>query len=196
MCSKHGSNRLLPCLAMLVMVFLGITKADINKDKAQCGNQLVGLATCLPYVGGEAKAPTMQCCSGLKEVLARSKVCLCMLIKDRNDPSLNLKINETLALGLPDTCNRPTNISQCLNLLHLQPGSPDARVFEDFAKGTKSKNDTIVAPGGNDTYANATTSSSDGGRPKTWYFGPINIVGLFFIIAMLHILISNELVTY
>lgn len=92
---------------------------DINQDKSECANQLVGLATCLPYVGGEAKAPTQDCCTGLKQVLKNSKKCLCILVKDRNDPSLGLKVNATLALGLPQNCHVPSkdNISEC-------PGMP------------------------------------------------------------------------
>ncbi|KAI3688247.1 hypothetical protein L1987_81958 [Smallanthus sonchifolius] len=133
---------------MLVMVVLmGVTKADIEKDKQQCADKLVGLATCLTYVGGEAPAPPKDCCTGLKQVLSKSMVCLCVLIKDHNDPSLNLKINDTLALGLPDSCHTPTNVSECVGLLHLQPGSPDAKVFEDFAKGIKSNTTTILQPG-------------------------------------------------
>ncbi|XP_071698794.1 non-specific lipid transfer protein GPI-anchored 14-like isoform X2 [Rutidosis leptorrhynchoides] len=143
-----GSKQLLQTVAMLViMVLIGVTKADINKDKSQCATQLVGLLTCLPYVGGETNTPATDCCSGLKEVMAKSKVCLCVLIKDRNDPSLNLKINETLALSLPDSCHMPTNISECASLLHLQAGSPDAKVFEDFENLLNDKNTTIVLPG-------------------------------------------------
>ncbi|MDG2774764.1 protease inhibitor/seed storage/LTP family protein, partial [Vibrio parahaemolyticus] len=88
--------------------------SDINQDKAECTDKLLGLAGCLPYVGGEAKVPTMDCCSGIKEVINKSKRCLCILIKDRDDPSLGLKINVTLALNLPDVCETPTNITQCV----------------------------------------------------------------------------------
>ena len=70
-------------------------------------------ATCLPYVGRQAKAPTPDCCTGLKQVLKDNKKCLCVIIRDRNDPELGLQINVTLALGLPSVCHAPTNVSQC-----------------------------------------------------------------------------------
>lgn len=88
--------------------------AESSKDKEECTEQLAGLATCLPYVGGEAKAPTPDCCSGLKQVLKNNKKCLCVIIKDRNDPDLGgLQINVTHALSLPTVCNAPANVSKC-----------------------------------------------------------------------------------
>ncbi|CAI9106761.1 OLC1v1005980C1 [Oldenlandia corymbosa var. corymbosa] len=119
--------------------------ADVSQDRQKCANQLVGLVGCLPYVSGDpnAKAPTMDCCSGLKVVLDKSKECLCILVRDRNDPSLGLKINATLALGLPDKCKTPANVKDCPALLHLPPNSPDAKVFDDFGN---SGNGSVTAP--------------------------------------------------
>jgi len=98
----------------LFLLLVGFATSDINQDKAECTDKLIGLAGCLTYVGGEAAAPTMDCCSGLKQVIDKSKRCLCILIKDRDDPSLGLKINVTLALKLPDACKTPTNITECV----------------------------------------------------------------------------------
>lgn len=111
----------LPCilLVLFLMSFNTFCNADLNKDREKCATQLVGLAGCLPYVGGDAKSPAADCCSGLNEVLQKSKECLCILIKDRNDPSLNLKINATLALGLPEKCHAPANISDCPGMYHV-----------------------------------------------------------------------------
>nr|GLL25059.1 protein YLS3-like [Ipomoea trifida] len=97
---------------LLILVFLaaGGVNSDTSKDKEECTESLVGLATCLPYVGGNAPSPTPDCCNGLKQVLKSSKKCLCLLIKDRNDPQLGLSINLTLALGLPSACHAPSNI--------------------------------------------------------------------------------------
>ena len=107
-----GSRKLLPWLVM-AMVFVGLAKGDFDKDQQECSDTLIGLATCLPYVSAQAKFPTMDCCYGLKQVVQKSKRCLCILIKDRDDPKLGLKINATLALGLPDSCHTPTNITEC-----------------------------------------------------------------------------------
>lgn len=87
--------------------------SDTEKDKEECTQSLIGLATCLPYVTANAPAPTPDCCTGLKQVLKASKKCLCLLIKDRNDPDLGLNLNVTLALSLPSVCQAPANISQC-----------------------------------------------------------------------------------
>ncbi|KAL4591348.1 hypothetical protein LXL04_004306 [Taraxacum kok-saghyz] len=129
----HGSKGSLSCLAMILMLVFGSTKGDINKDKEMCENQLMGLAGCLPYVSGEAKVPTKECCSELKIVLNKSTVCLCIMIKDYN-PSLGFKFNDTLAMRLPDSCNMHASLSECPNLLHLQPGSGEAKIFEDHTK--------------------------------------------------------------
>ncbi|BAT74622.1 hypothetical protein VIGAN_01232700, partial [Vigna angularis var. angularis] len=37
----------------------GFATFDINQDKADCTDKLVGLVGCLPYVGGGASAPIM-----------------------------------------------------------------------------------------------------------------------------------------
>ncbi|XP_026422078.1 protein YLS3-like [Papaver somniferum] len=124
---------LMKCMFMMVLS-VGFVKSDIDKDREECTTQLVAAAPCLPYVGGTAKAPTPDCCTGFKQVLTTSKKCLCIVIKDRNDPSLGLKINATLALGLPAICKTNYRSSECPALLHLPPNSPDAKVFEDFNK--------------------------------------------------------------
>ena len=98
----------------LLLLLVGFATSDINQDKSECMDKIIGLAGCLTYVSGEAAVPTMDCCSGLKEVIDKSKRCLCILIKDRNDPSLGLKVNVTLALKLPEVCKTPTNITECV----------------------------------------------------------------------------------
>ncbi|KAF8741033.1 hypothetical protein HU200_013672 [Digitaria exilis] len=86
---------------------------DFAADRAECSDKLAGLATCLTYVQDQASAPTPDCCAGLKTVLQTSRKCLCVLVKDRDDPNLGLKLNVTKALGLPAVCNAPANISDC-----------------------------------------------------------------------------------
>ncbi|KAL4284102.1 hypothetical protein GQ457_16G006060 [Hibiscus cannabinus] len=120
------------------MMLLGFASSDVNQDKAECANQLVGLAPCIPYVGGEAKTPTVGCCGGIKQVLDKSKKCLCVLLKDKDDPSLGLKINTTLAATLPSICRAPTNITDCISLLHLAPNSQDAKLFQEYQKLTEA----------------------------------------------------------
>lgn len=97
-------------LIMATMVASGEDKA---KDKEECTEQLVGMATCLPYVQGQAKSPTPDCCSGLKQVLTSDKKCLCVIIQDRNDPDLGLQINVSLALTLPSVCHATADVTKC-----------------------------------------------------------------------------------
>ncbi|KAI3856024.1 hypothetical protein MKW92_049674 [Papaver armeniacum] len=122
---------LIKCMLMMVLS-VGFVESDIEKDKEECSTELVGISTCLPYVSGTGKSPTPDCCTGLKQVVATSMKCVCVLIKDRDDPSLGLKINTTLALGLPSVCKTANKISECPALLNLPPNSTDAKMFKDF----------------------------------------------------------------
>ncbi|KAA3471659.1 protein YLS3-like [Gossypium australe] len=97
------ASSILPCI-LLITVLFGLASSDVNQDKAECKNHLMGLAPCLSFVDGEAKTPTVDCCGGLKQVLGKSKKCLCVVIRDRDDSSAGLKINATLAAALPSAC--------------------------------------------------------------------------------------------
>ncbi|XVF30553.1 hypothetical protein REPUB_Repub16aG0067900 [Reevesia pubescens] len=148
-------------LLVLVMIMqVSSAMADSAQDKEECTQQLVGLATCLPYVEGDAKAPTPDCCSGLKQVLKNNKKCLCVIIKDRNDPDLGLNLNVTLALSLPSVCNAPANVSKCPELLHMDPNSPEAQVFYQLLN---SSNSGAHSPAPSSTEeGNPTSSESEG----------------------------------
>ncbi|EXB87355.1 hypothetical protein L484_016701 [Morus notabilis] len=156
-------------LGLALIVIVG---ANLEQDRAECADKLVGLATCLPYVGGDAKTPTMDCCSGLKEVVDKSKKCLCVLIKDRDDPNLGVKINSTLAMQLPNACHIPTNISKCVDLLHLAPNSSDAKVFEGLANNN-GKTTTAPIPSGNSSSTIADTKSDGGMQIDRVVFGTL-----------------------
>lgn len=148
-----------------------LASSDLAKDREECADQLVGLATCLPYVGGDAKAPTIDCCTGLKQVLSRSKKCLCILVKDRDDPNLGLKINATLALGLPAACHSPANVSDCPALLHLAPNSTEAKVFEEYTNSTKGSSTSapVSSAKGNSSSSGSSAQIQNGsGRGKRW----------------------------
>ncbi|XP_058200463.1 non-specific lipid transfer protein GPI-anchored 6-like [Rhododendron vialii] len=179
---------------LALVLVMGFANSDIGKDREECANQLVGLATCLPYVGGDAKAPTPDCCSGLGVVVKNSKKCLCILVKDRDDPSLGLKINATLALELPTLCHAPTNVSECPALLNLPPNSPEAKVFEDFANSTKVSNSTTPTGPGNNSTSNGSSArvQSEGGRGKRWLI--IDMVCVVMTCMVLHILVREPLI--
>ncbi|KAL6203805.1 hypothetical protein ACLB2K_027504 [Fragaria x ananassa] len=149
------------CIFVVVMMLAGFGSSDIDQDRTQCADQLIGLAPCLPYVGGDkdAKTPTIDCCTGLKQVDAKSHKCLCVLIKDHDDPKLGLTINATLALKLPGACHVPVNITSCVDLLHLDPKSADGQMFLGYAEKTKAVNSTsasITSSGNSTTVAQDT----------------------------------------
>ncbi|KAK4476418.1 hypothetical protein RD792_015571, partial [Penstemon davidsonii] len=192
-------------IVILVVMLFSFTSSDSDntKDKEECTESLVGLATCLTYVGGTAKAPTPDCCSGLKQVLKTKKKCLCVIIKDRNDPDLGLNINVTLALTLPQVCNAPANISQCPALLKLAPDSPDAQVFYEIGQKSSSNNTggpispPPTSPGANSTGTTA-HQTSGGPRPSASGKGQIWLsCTLLILLVLLGISSSNcNLFTY
>ncbi|KAK8601939.1 hypothetical protein V6N13_058393 [Hibiscus sabdariffa] len=149
-------------------MLLGSVSSDVNQDKAECATQLAGLASCLPYVGEQAKAPTADCCGGLKQVLDKSEKCLCVLLKDKDDPSLGLKINTTLAATLPRTCRAPVNLTDCVSLLHLAPNSQDAKLFEEYGKLTEGHATAPAAAGRSSSGSSSAAETSEGGRGKRW----------------------------
>ncbi|XP_030547625.1 non-specific lipid transfer protein GPI-anchored 6-like [Rhodamnia argentea] len=151
--------RCLLAAAVTAAALIGSGRSDLNQDRAQCADQLVGLASCLPYVGGDARTPTIDCCTGLKAVLDKGKKCLCVLIRDRDDPNLGLKINATLALGLPSACHAPANITECIDLLHLAANSTDAKLF----KGATNSSSTVSSNSTATPAASANSTGSGGG---------------------------------
>jgi hypothetical protein len=109
------SRALVLLVATVAMAAAGVG-GDIAADQAECMNTLIGLQTCLPFVQEQAAAaaPTRECCAGLKTVVQTSPKCLCMLVKDKDDPSLQgFKIDATKALGLPQACKTPADVSKC-----------------------------------------------------------------------------------
>lgn len=117
MAANSPSSSSFSSLLLLVLLALSFVirpaSSDTASDLQECGSQLIGLQTCIPYVEGTAQAPTPDCCTGLKDVVAKSPKCLCILVKDHDDPQLPIKINLTRALALPKACNTPVNISAC-----------------------------------------------------------------------------------
>ncbi|PKA58265.1 putative GPI-anchored protein [Apostasia shenzhenica] len=180
-------------VAVALLMAAPAARSDLAKDKQECANQLVGLATCLVYVQGSAAAPTPDCCSGLKEVLAKSPKCLCLLIRDRNDPDLGIAINLTRALSLPDSCHAAANISRCPELLNLPANSPEAQVFKNFTEAGEPAEGSS-AKGGGGSGASSTGTSSTGTRrcvhqltgDRRW-LGPESsiLVGLLLVLLAL-----------
>ncbi|XP_062076717.1 non-specific lipid transfer protein GPI-anchored 6-like [Humulus lupulus] len=183
-------------LAYMVVVlglalFVELGSSDFEQDKAECTDKLVGLATCLPFVSGESKNPTPDCCVGFKQVVDKNGKCLCVLIRNRDNPSLGLKVNTTLALQLPSDCHAPFNVTKCIDLLHLKADSKEAKEFEGFAKDLANGNKTTSSPPspGNSTgggkSASASMKDSSGSR-KSWQgIQMVFLTLLWFLLPML-----------
>ncbi|CAM0905619.1 unnamed protein product [Alopecurus aequalis] len=177
-----GSGAFLVVAVVAMAVGVG---GDLATDRKECSDKLVSLATCLTFVQGQAPAPTPDCCAGLKTVLQTSPKCLCVLVKDRDDPELGLKINVTRALGLPAACSAPANISNCPRLLNLPPNSKDAQVFEEFAKQQAAQS----SPSGGGSSAPSTGTQKNAATRMRWLGvggvgGAARAVALFFFAAV------------
>ncbi|CAL9195655.1 unnamed protein product [Musa hybrid cultivar] len=143
-------------LVFLGLSLLGSVRSDFESDRAECAGQLIGLATCLTYIEGSAKAPTVDCCSGFKQVVTKSLKCLCVLIRNRDNPNLGFKINVTRALLLPSKCDTPAQVTECPRLLNLPQNSAEAKVFEEFGEELKANAAS--------SYGNSTGSMATGGK--------------------------------
>lgn len=101
------------------MLLIACVSSDFSKDKDECQEQLVTMSSCLNFVTREVKSPSPQCCTILYTKLNATKKCLCILVMDRNQPSLGLKLNATLALNHPSLCHAPNNSRDCLGMYLL-----------------------------------------------------------------------------
>ncbi|GMH10275.1 hypothetical protein Nepgr_012116 [Nepenthes gracilis] len=175
--------------------------SDLDKAKQECAPQLVGLSPCLDYVSGEGiAAPSKDCCTAVKLVLKSSRKCLCLLIKYSDDPNLGLKINQSAALGLPNACHAASNISECPALLHLDPNSADAKMFNDYAKKAAG---TTSSPASAATSSNSTSSrggsssvevKNDGGKGLRC-LGAVQMVYATVVVALVGCYVSNGFCT-
>ncbi|CAH2063666.1 unnamed protein product [Thlaspi arvense] len=136
------------CITVAIM-FLGV-RSELNQDIKGCQDSMSDLYSCLPFVTSKAKAPDSTCCTTLKEKLDKghTKKCLCILVKDRDDPGLGFKVDGNRAMSLPSTCHVPANISQCPEeLLHLPPDSLDAQIFKQFTESSQNAGPRAVSIG-------------------------------------------------
>ncbi|CAA7050576.1 unnamed protein product [Microthlaspi erraticum] len=149
------------CLTMVV-----VAGEDKAIDKEACKEQRLGMATCLPYMKGQAKSPMPDCCSSVKQIINSDKNCICVFIQDRNDPDLGLQkqINNSITLTLPSICHVTfnVNVSKCPALLHLDPNSPEAQVFYAIAQAVNK-----ISPASAPT-SMSPTSGSDDDHNSSW----------------------------
>ena len=106
-------------VAFVFFLCAATASGDFSKDEKECEESLVGLSACLSYVTGTGEKPTEDCCKGLRDVMKTSPKCLCILIKDRDNPQLGFKIDANRSVSLPSSCNVHSNISDCPGNLSL-----------------------------------------------------------------------------
>ncbi|XP_040378730.1 non-specific lipid transfer protein GPI-anchored 13 [Oryza brachyantha] len=153
----------------------GAAAGDFAADRAECADKLMGLATCLTFVEEKAtaRAPTRDCCAGLGQVVAGSKKCLCVLVKDRDEPALGFRINVTRAMDLPSLCSIPATFSDCPKLLNISSDSKEAEIFKQYAREHESSDGTKAAPAaaaaatGSAGTAASTGGAGDGQRRRS-----------------------------
>ncbi|XP_051144449.1 non-specific lipid transfer protein GPI-anchored 14-like [Andrographis paniculata] len=197
--SSSSKSPMLQQLLLLLLLQLSSSSSDADADAAECGKSLSGLAPCLPYVQGQrtAKSPTPDCCAALEQLLrtTTTKKCLCVIIKDRNDPDFAaLKVNASLAISLPRACSHvpapsPTN---CPALLGLPPNSPEAQIFYQLANNNNTRAPGVPTPTPTPTHTGAAVGippAPDAGAQKS---GGGGRAGTSFHI-MLHLLLSAHL---
>ncbi|KAL0715164.1 hypothetical protein Bca4012_064486 [Brassica carinata] len=132
---EKSTRTLMIITIVITSMLVGFGTSDLDQDREECTNQLIALSPCLPYVGGDAKAPTKDCCGGFEQVITKSEKCVCILVKDKDDPNLGLKFNATLAAHIPTLCHiTAPNITKCISLLHLSPNSTLAKEFESLGR--------------------------------------------------------------
>ncbi|KAG8098643.1 hypothetical protein GUJ93_ZPchr0013g37263 [Zizania palustris] len=131
---------------VVVAMMAAVVAGDFAADRAECADKLMPLATCLTFVEEKAtaRAPTRDCCAGFGQVLAGTKKCLCVLVKDRDEPALGFRINVTRALNLPSSCSTPATFSDCPKILNMSPDSKEAEIFQQYAREHENKNSTAT----------------------------------------------------
>ncbi|KAG4380521.1 hypothetical protein GLYMA_16G187851v4 [Glycine max] len=185
------SNACLPHLLVLAITLVLVSHAmeDSAQDKQRCAESLTGVATCLPYLGADAKAPTADCCGGLTQAMKTNKKCVCLILKDRDVPDLGLKINMTIAVGLPSLCKTPDNLSQCSALLHLDPKSPEAQAFNQIGQksngGSISPSPTTSAEGSSQNGRNQGIDETATAKNSASYIGKRLLESLVAVAGLL-----------
>ncbi|KAL8214957.1 hypothetical protein R6Q57_004406 [Mikania cordata] len=92
-------------IMIMVMVMLSV-EATTNLE---CRSTIVSLSPCINYVCGNSTTPSFSCCSQLANVVKSQPRCLCALVSGgQGHSSMGIKINQTLALGLPAACKVDT----------------------------------------------------------------------------------------
>ncbi|OEL21074.1 Non-specific lipid transfer protein GPI-anchored 1 [Dichanthelium oligosanthes] len=114
--------------------------------QAKCSGDFAKLTDCMDYATGHAGSPSSTCCADAADTEKARPQCLCYIIQQvhsgRNEvQSLGLRFDRLMAL--PGACKLPnSNVTLCISLLNLKPGSPDYALFANASKITPSTDGT------------------------------------------------------
>ncbi|WVZ91992.1 hypothetical protein U9M48_038091 [Paspalum notatum var. saurae] len=110
--------------------------------QAKCAADFGKLTDCLDYATGHAASPSSTCCADTSDTQKARPECLCYIIQQANGgrkevQTLGLRLDRLMAL--PTACKLANaNVTLCINLLNLKPGSPDYAIFANASKLTPS----------------------------------------------------------
>lgn len=118
-----------------------------------CTPTLVKLQGCLPYVQGQATAPTSGCCTSVLDIHKNNPACLCVLAEDNNTTRAIPDYRLDLAGQLPTVCRiEGASITNCPALL--------GQTTNGTAAPTASPGGTANGPAPQDTGAAFRLSTS------------------------------------
>ncbi|TKW11403.1 hypothetical protein SEVIR_6G231500v4 [Setaria viridis] len=136
------------CAVAVVSVAQTSPSPPASADPLQnkCAGDFSKLTDCLDYATGHAGSPSSTCCADAADTQKSRPQCLCYIIQQvhngRNEvQSLGLKFDRLMAL--PAACKLANaNVTLCINLLNLKPGSPDYALFANASNITPSAGGT------------------------------------------------------
>ncbi|PUZ52392.1 hypothetical protein GQ55_6G266000 [Panicum hallii var. hallii] len=138
------------CLAAALAVWCAVAAAQsppaADPLQAKCSADFAKLTDCMDYATGHAGQPSSTCCSDAADTQKARPQCLCYIIQQvhsgRNEvQSLGLRFDRLMAL--PAACKLANaNVTLCITLLNLKPGSPDYALFANASKITPSTGGT------------------------------------------------------
>ncbi|GER38630.1 lipid-transfer protein [Striga asiatica] len=124
--SYHHHHSHIPFL-LLLLFSIGLSfEASAQDTIAGCGPSLLPLASCGPFVQGNAAHPAQSCCHGLDQLHSQRPGCICLLLHDSN-LLFAFPINTKLALQLPAICHLGFDVSTCRGAISLPSLAPPAR---------------------------------------------------------------------
>lgn len=154
--------------------------ADGDGISEECSSDFQKVMPCLEYATGKGNTPAKQCCDAVKDLQKSEPKCLCYIIQQAHNGSVQVKslgIQIDRLLQLPSACQlQNASASVCPKLLGLSPTSPDAAIFTNTTATTPATPAGSSSPGNSD--------GSVGTTYKPFFFNPLAIAVALFIYTL------------